>query len=296
MKQHPLFRFTWYAVNISLAIAWLLALYSVGWEYSTRRYLKGFSDAVIPASASSEQKVQAILDWMAHGPARQRMGAPDASVPDRDPTETLNYDALLQVCGTATNAFVNLADSAGLDARRLLLLDSNNLTKHVSAEVLVDGRWIVIDPTYRTILRGPDGKTVTRGDLFDPALFNSATQNIPGYNPSYSYENTVHLREARFGILGSPLFGILNRLAPGWTESMWVSLLAERTSLVAALVSIFLVVSLFLLRLSLRWYGEKRLGLHTNRLREQFSRAWAAFLHPDPPTVSNFFPRKDTTN
>jgi len=296
MNQHPLFRLSWYAVNIVLAIAAIVALYSIGWEYSTRRYLKGFSDAVIPASATAEQKVQAILDWMAHGPARQRVGGPDASVPDRDPTETLNYDSLLQVCGTATNAFVNLVDSAGMEARRVLLLNSKNLTKHVSAEVLVDGRWIVVDPTYRTILRGPDGKTVTRSELSDPAVFNSATRQIPGYNPSYSYENSVHLRKGRFGALGTPFFAILNRLAPGWTDSMWVSLLAERNSLVAALVSTVLVTILILLRLCLRWYGEKRLGLRPNRVREQLSRAWSAFLRSDSPAVSDLLPNKDTRN
>ncbi|MGA8142421.1 MAG: transglutaminase domain-containing protein [Candidatus Acidiferrales bacterium] len=297
MKQHSLYRMTWYAVNVALAIAVILAVYSIGWEYSTRRYLKGFSDAVIPASDSAEKKVQAILDWMAHGPARQTVGAPDASVPDRDPTETLNYDSLLQVCGTATNAFVNLADSGGLEARRVLLLDSRNLTKHVSAEVLVDGRWIVVDPTYRTIFRGADGKSVTRSELSDPAVFAAAIQRVPGYNAAYTYERTAHLRKGRLSVFGAPLFVILNRLAPGWTESSTVSLLAERESLVAVLASILLLMFLFLLRVSLRWYGEKRLGVRTNRVREQLVRAWSAFLRPaDPPGVSKLFPGKGPTN
>jgi hypothetical protein len=297
MKQHSLYRFAWHIVNVALAIAVILAVYSMGWEYSTRRYLKGFSDAVIPASASAEQKVQAILDWMAHGPARQTGGAPDASLPNRDPTETLNYDALLKVCGTATNAFVNLANSAGLEARRVLLLSSNNLTKHVSAEVHMDGRWIVVDPAYRAIFRGPDGKGVTRSQMADPAIFAAAIQRLPGYNANYTYERTVHLRKGRLSVFGAPLFAILNRLAPGWTESSLVSLLAERKSLVAVLASIFLVVFLFLLRISLRWYGEKRLGVRTGRVREQLFQAWNAFLRPaDSPVVSKLYPNKDTTN
>lgn len=296
MKSHSLYRFTWYAVNVALTIALILALWSIGWEYSTRRYLKGFSDAVIPASASAEGKVQAILDWMAHGPARQTAGAPDASVPDRDPTETLNYDALLQVCGTATNAFVNLADSANLEARRVLLLDTRGLTKHVSAEVLVDGRWIVVDPAFRTIFRGADGKTLTRSELADPVVFAAAVGRVHGYNTSYSYERTVHLRKDRLAIVGAPLFGILNRLAPDWAESTIVSLLAERESLVAVLGSILLVVFLLLVRVSLRWYGEKRLGVRTYRVREQLHRAVSAFLRPaDPPGVSKLMPGKGPT-
>jgi hypothetical protein len=222
------------------------------------------------------------------------VGAPDASIPDRDPTETLNYDALLQVCGTATNAFVNLADSGGLEARRVLLLDSRHLTKHVSAEVLVNRRWIVVDPTYRTILRGPDDLAVSRSQLSNPAVFAAVIERIPGYNASYSYENTVHLRMGRLGVLGAPLIAVLNRLAPGWMDSPTISLLAERDSLVAVLASSLLVIFLFLLRLSLRWYGEKQLGVRTNRIREQLLRAWSAFLkQTEPASVAKLIPGKD---
>ncbi|MGH9747236.1 MAG: transglutaminase domain-containing protein [Candidatus Acidiferrales bacterium] len=297
MKRHSLYQVTWYLVSAALAISVILGIYSIGWEYSTRRYLKGFSDAIIPASSSAENKVEAILNWMARGPARQTVGGPDPSVPDRDPTETLNYVALLKVCGTATNAFVNLADSGGLEARRVLLLDSRNMTKHVSAEVLVNGRWIVVDPTYRTILRGPDGATVTLNQLLDPAIFATATQRIPGYNPEYSYGQTVHLRMGRLSVFGAPLFAILDRVAPGWSESTIVSLLAERESLVAVLASILLIAFLFLLRVGLRWYGEKKLGVRTNRVREQLVRAWRAFLKPaDSSDVAKLLPGKDPTN
>jgi len=219
------------------------------------------------------------------------------SVPDRDPIDTLNYDALLQVCGTATNAFVNLADSGGLEARRILLLDSRHLTKHVSAEVLIGGKWIVVDPTYRVILRTPDGTNVTRSQLSDPAVFSAVSKSIPGYNPNYSYEQTVHVRMGRLAILGTPVFVILDRVAPGWTDFAWVSLLAERESLVAVLASVLLVIFLLLLRFSLRWYGENRLGVRTNRVRKQLLRAWGAFLRSaDPPGVSKLLPGKDTTS
>ena len=135
-----------------LVVAILATIYSVVWEYSTRRYLKGFSDAIVPATAPGDEKVQAILNWMAHGPTRLPYG-PSAAEPDRDPTDTLNYDALLQVCGTATNAFINLADTGRLSVRRLLLVNSKMMTKHVVAEVLVEGRWIIVDPAYRIVLR-----------------------------------------------------------------------------------------------------------------------------------------------
>jgi hypothetical protein len=278
MKEHNLYRCAWYTVSGALVLAIAMVLYSIGWEYSTRRYLKGFSDAIVPLSAPPEDKVQAILTWMAHGPARQTAG-PDGSTPDRDPTETLNYNALLKVCGSATNAFINLGDSAGIEVRRLLLLDSRRFAKHVSAEVLVGGRWIVVDPAFRVILRGPDGMLLTREQLKDPAIFVAATRNIRGYNPNYNYDLTAHIRLGRVRLASRPLRAVLNSVLPGWEDSVTVSLLAERESFAFMLVSICLLVFLALLRASLRWYGEKRLGVHTLRMREQIRRAFGAFVN-----------------
>src|SRR5580658_112147 len=203
-RSHPVFRFVWYSVGILLIFAMCAAIYSLGWEYSTRRYLKGFSDAIVPATAPGDEKIQAVLSWMAHGPARLPYG-PSPTVPDRDPTDTLNYDALLQVCGTATNAFINLTDTGRLSVRRLLLVDSQMMTKHVVAEVLVDGRWIIVDPAYRLVLRDAKGNALTREDLTDPKIFAEATQNIPVYDPTYTFDHTIHVRIGRVHLLGLPM-------------------------------------------------------------------------------------------
>ncbi len=124
-RSHRLFRLLWHVVGVLLLLAICAAIYSVGWEYSTRRYLKGFSDAIVPATAPGDEKIEAVLNWMEHGPTRLPYG-PSPNLPDRDPTDTLNYDALLQVCGTATNAFINLMDTGGMGVRRLLLVDSKH--------------------------------------------------------------------------------------------------------------------------------------------------------------------------
>ena len=271
------FRCVWYAGNVLLILAILLAAYSVVWEYSTRKYLKGFSDAVVPASASAEGKVEAILRWMSDGPAR-RLAGPDPSSPDRDPIDTLNYASLLRICGSATNAFVNLADSSGLHVRRLLLLDSRRMTVHVVAEVLIDGRWIVVDPAFRAVLRGPDGGLLTREQLTDPAVFSFATGGLHGYSPEYKFDRTVHVRLSRLGLIAQPLRGALNLVLPGWEDSTALSVLMERESLAVMVFAIMLLAFLAFLRTVLRWYGEKRLGFRPVRIREQLRRACHAFL------------------
>jgi len=276
-SRHRVFRAAWYTGNVLLILGVLLAACSIVWEYSTRRYLKGFSDAIVPASSAAEPKIEAILQWMAKGPARIEQGLSPSS-PDRNPIDTLNYASLLRVCGSATNAFVNLADSAGLPARRLLLLDSRRMTMHVVAEVSVGGRWIVVDPSFRTILRGSNGGLLSREQLADPAVFSAATRGIQNYDAQYTYDRTAHVRLARIWFVELPMRKTLDRLLPGWEDSPAVSLLLERESLATTVAALFLVFSLALLRVGLRWYGEKRLGVRPARIRHQFRRAFHAFM------------------
>ena len=198
--------------------------------------------------------------------------------PDRDPTDTLNYASLLKVCGSATNAFVNLADSAGLAARRLLLLDSRQMTMHVVAEVLIGGRWIVVDPAFRSILRGSDGGLLTREQLANSAVFSAATGQIHGYDPAYAFDRTVHVRLSRLGLVGAPLRRFLNHLLPGWEDSTTMSLLMERESLATMVVALTLLFLLGFLRVGLRWYGEIHFGIHPVRVRQQIRRAFLAFV------------------
>jgi hypothetical protein len=276
-KHHPVFRSVWIAVNVLLLAAVFFAAYSTGWEFSTRRYLKGFSDAIVPATSPGDEKVEAILHWMAHGPARRRSEA-EKLQGDRDPTDTLNYEALLRVCGTATNAFINLVDTGHMQVRRLLLVDSHEMTKHVVAEVLVDGRWIVVDPTFRIVMRGADGQTLTREQLVNPATLAVATRDLHGYDPSYTFDQVVHIRLARFHIFGSLLRRILDRAIPGWEDTPSMTLLVERESFAAMVSSFLLLIFLILLRIALRWYGEKRLGVQSVHIRQQIRRACHAFL------------------
>jgi transglutaminase superfamily protein len=276
MTRARLINIAWYAVNILLIASAVSAVWAMGWEYSTRTYLRGFSDAVIPATASPIEKVQTILAWMAHGPARHD----EPGVPFyRDPEETLNYRSLLSVCGSATNAFVNIANASGLPARRLLLLASDNEANHVVAEVHIDDKWIVVDPSFHFIPRGPAGQFLTRQDLADPEIFRYATQNVPNYNPLYDYDMTSHVRLGRVPFVGRFLRLTLNRFGSDWSDSVFLSLLLERRSLAASSMLLLLVIFLLGLRIWLRHFSEARLGIPLFSFRERIRRVFRMLLH-----------------
>src|SRR5258706_9090613 len=112
-------------------------------------------------------------------PSRVIAADPD-TLSKRDPEMTLTYKQLLNVCGTATNAFLNLARSSDLRVRRLLLLSPDHNTKHVVAEVLIGERWIIVDPTYRVIMKDGRGHSLTRNELKNPAVFAEAAVEYGG--------------------------------------------------------------------------------------------------------------------
>ena len=165
-----------------------------------------------------------------------------------------------------------------MKARRLLLLDSRQMTKHVVAEVLIGGHWIVVDPAFRVILRRNDGSFLTREQLADPAVLSAAIKDIRGYPADYTFDRTAHVRLARLILVGLPLRRVLDRLVPGWQDSMALSLLVERESLTSVVLAIVLVSFFGFLRVALRWYGEKHLSVRPIRFREQFQRACHAFM------------------
>lgn len=276
-REHKVFRGVWWSANFLLLVAVMGVIYSGGWEFSVRRYLDGFSDAIVPDSEPAERQVEAILDWMRKGPPR--LVASDPSVlPARDPQTTLNYQQLLSVCGTATNAFLNLARSNGLSARRLLLLTADHKTKHVVAEVQIDGRWVVVDPAYRLQMRDRNGRLLTRDDLRNPAIFAEATGVVPHYPQQYTYERVAHIRLARLPVLGSSLRWILDAFVPNWEERFDWTLLLERESFFVLTMSAMAFLFFLVLRLLLGWYADHRLNIQRFRLRSQFLRAGTTFL------------------
>ena len=111
MKYSKLITFGRHLSRIFVFAGVALFLYGLIWNYATRRYLKGFSDAIVPLEGSPEQKSLALLDWLRHTPERMDSSASEAS--PRDPVGVVQDARLLKVCGSASNAFINLAEAAG---------------------------------------------------------------------------------------------------------------------------------------------------------------------------------------
>ena len=279
MKSHRIFRVFWWSCNILLAASLLATVWTGVWEYSVRRYLKGFSDAIIPEASTPQEKAEAILLWMANGPPRWETIQP-SQVSSRDPEDTLNYEQLLKVCGSATNAFLNLSRSSGLKARRLLLLSPDRTAKHVVAEVYLNDEWVVVDATYRVMMKDAQGHLLTKRELQNPVLFMEATSRIPNYISSYSYERFAHVRLAALPFQGFHLRWVLDHIFPAWDERLDWSLLLERRSFAYLFVSVNLLILLSLVRILLAWLADHRLAIPRFRLRTNLSRAISAFFAP----------------
>ncbi len=271
-SKHPLFRAIWWGCNLLLAVSLLALAYSGVREFSVRSYLDGYSDAIVPNSLPAEQKVQAILDWMRAGSSRALADNP-ATLATRDPETTLNYTQLLKVCGTATNAFLNLARASDLQARRLLLLSPDSTAKHVVAEVMINGRWVVIDPTYRVIMKDAQGRLLTHKELQDPPIFDQAISAVPNYRREYSYERIAHLRLSRLH-----LQRVIGAIYPGWEEKLDWSLLLERESYFYLVLAAFATLLFLILRQILGWYADSMLRIPRFHFREHMIRASMAFF------------------
>ncbi len=277
MRARLIFRSAWWLSNVLLTVALVATIWSGVWEFSTRQYLKGFSDAIVSETASPQQKAETILSWMRNGPPRLEAQDP-TELSSRDPQNTLNYRQLLAVCGGATNAFLNLSRSAGLNTRRLLLLSPDRTATHVVAELEVDGRWVIVDPTYRTFMKDIQGNLLTRKDLQNPDIFRQATSALPGYHPEYSYDRFAHVRMGALPFRGAQFRHFLESVFPTWDEYLDWSLLLERRSFMYLFLSVSSLIVLMLVRVFLGWLADHRLKIPRFHLRANLSRATATFF------------------
>ena len=247
----------------------LLLTYGLAWTFTTHAYLKGFADAIVPLDGSPQQKTEALLGWFRNAPPRNDVQL-EGSIELRNPVNIVQNEKLLKICGSASNAFLNLADVAGLRTRRLLLLDSSGGTMHVVTEVKWGEQWAVVDPQQGRVFKDQVGRPLTKEELRDPGVFQDAISRIPGYSPSYTFERTAHLHLSRLPILGKPLQRTLNRLSPGWDEAIDWAYFPENPSLWPILLSLPLLLMAILIRVCIKGYS-RRLQVTTKQLHQAVS-------------------------
>jgi hypothetical protein len=235
-RYHYLLAFARSLSRVLVFVGIALLAYGLAWNYSTHRYLEGFADAIIPLVGTPEQKSEALLDWLRNAPER-RGGELDHASP-RDPVGVVQDARLLKVCGSASNAFINLGEAVGLKTRRLLLLSADGGSKHVVVEVQWGDRWAVVDPSFRAVFRDRSGRPLTKEELRNPEVFQDAISRIPNYNPDYTFERTVHLRLSRIPVIGTFLRRTLDFLFPRWEEMANWGYLPEHPSLWPIVMSI----------------------------------------------------------
>ncbi len=144
---------------------------------------------------------------------------------------------------------------------------------------LVGGqRWVIVDPTYRVILKDAHGSFLTRRELQDPAIFREATGLIPNYNPEYNYESFAHVRLAALPFHGFHIRQQLDRFFPGWDEYLDWSLLLERRSFLFFFLSFNALLALLILRIIFAFLADHHLRVPRFHLRHKLGRVLAAFF------------------
>jgi hypothetical protein len=133
-------------------------------------------------------------------------------------------------------------------------------------------------PTYRVMLKDAQGNLLTRKDLQNPVTFLEATSQIPNYVPEYAYENYAHVRLSAVPLHGFDIRERIDRFFPGWDEYLDWSLLLERRSFLFFFLSVNALVCLLILRVILGVLADRHLRVLRFRLRNNLSRAIAAFL------------------
>jgi hypothetical protein len=259
-----------HANSAFLIATFILLVYGLAWDYSTQRYLKGFADAIVPLEGPPLEKSEALLNWLRHEPERTE-SAVKGTTSLRDPVNIVQSARLLKYCGSATNAFMNLADAAGVNTRRLLLLDESGGAKHVVAEVESEERWVVVDPSLGRMFKDRSGRALSKQELRNRKVFTEAISRMPGYSPNYTFEHTAYIHLKRIPLLGDLLQRTLDRLSPGWEEEINWGYFPENPSLWPIFVSIPLLLLGIFIRLVVDRYDRNRLGVETV-LRERLVR------------------------
>ena len=266
MRRPFIFRSLAFVTDGIALVSVVVLLYGVVWNYATAQYVAGFADSLVAVNGTAHQKCEALLKWVASTAPASRVYLYAAH---RSPFKILPENHGPYDCGSYTNTFVKLATAAGMRSRRLLLLDSVGATKHVLAEVWLDNRWVVTDPTTGAFFIAQHGRLLTKEDLRDAATFRNAIGRIPGYEADDDFSHATHIRLERVPFFGHQLRRALDQLHPGWDDAADWGYLPDHPPLWPILASMVLFPFGTAARILLDRYERKTLRLVRGPLHQR---------------------------
>lgn len=123
--------------------------------------LRDVSGRVTTDPRDDVSKLRALVDWT-HENVRPQYAAPDRLVAD-------NVYSIVRRgfgdCDQSAHVFATLATLVGYDARLLFLFDEIGSSPHTIAQVLFEGRWIMVDPWLGVLPTDRAGHPLTVEDL-----------------------------------------------------------------------------------------------------------------------------------
>jgi hypothetical protein len=208
------------AACFAMVAAALLALHA-----SDERELLQVADRIDPAHRLSEREVFEQSNAFAYhelrdpGPA----GLPNALVRAYyrfNPLHPSAGDVLRWgvdyrgPCGSSSRVVIELLKARNIPSRALMLLDENGESIHTVVEALVDGRWVVGDPSQGVVFHDAAGQLMTRQQLAsDTTTFRANARTVPIYRPEYDYDSVTNFNWRRIPVvlpfLRSVLVGVL---------------------------------------------------------------------------------------
>lgn len=109
-------------------------------------------------------------------------------------------------CDYAAEIFTNLCAQKGLNARYCMLLDENGVSFHTIAEVEINNRWLVFDPTEGNFYTNTNGQLATLEELSDnPSIaFNHKRISCFRVNGMERYNSLLASYKKMFPLVSAP--------------------------------------------------------------------------------------------
>jgi transglutaminase-like putative cysteine protease len=121
-------------------------------------------------------------------------------------TELLQADG---ACGSASSIFAESCQHAGIPARLCQLTDSLGTTRHVIAEAMVGGRWVVVDALFGRVFRDRGGRMVGCAEV--AADWDYYQRQAPEYlEHGYDFRAVRYTNWSKFPVLLPLVKGGLN--------------------------------------------------------------------------------------